>query len=109
MKTTHVQFIGSAAALSEALGRVRRAAARILRSLRHRREVRELLKFDDRMLADIGISRLDLHRALDTPPLDDPSRLLADIQREARFASSFRSAKGKGRFRDLSGRFSGRP
>lgn len=88
MNTRPLERTGSASVIADALHAVWRAAARILRTLRHRRQVRELLEFDDRMLADLGISRHDLYRALDLPVLSDPSRLLADVRHEARFGRS---------------------
>jgi uncharacterized protein YjiS (DUF1127 family) len=84
MNTRPLERTGGASILADAAHAAWRAAARILRTLRHRSQVRELLEFDDRMLADIGISRHDLYRALDTPVLRDASHLLADIRHEAR-------------------------
>lgn len=49
-----------------------------------RRDVARLLKFDDRMLADIGITRGDVVASLSCGPLDDASRRLDGMARERR-------------------------
>jgi uncharacterized protein YjiS (DUF1127 family) len=56
---------------------------------RHRREVERLLGFDDRALADIGITRGDLRVCLAGSGLEDPSvrlRVLAVERRAGRRA-----------------------
>lgn len=58
---------------------------------RHRREVIGLLHFDDRALADIGLTRGDLHAVLATSLFEDPStrlRVLAVERRAARRAAA---------------------
>lgn len=55
----------------------------------NRRAVNELLSFDDRALADIGITRADVAAVLSTQLFDDPStrlRILAVERRAARRA-----------------------
>lgn len=64
-----------------AAGIVRRvygAVARLLRALANRRAVSIMLKLDDRLLADIGISRSDVACALAQPLWVDPSRELVE-------------------------------
>ena len=39
--------------------------SRILRALERRRAVHELMQLDDHVLSDIGITRADIHRAVD--------------------------------------------
>ena len=51
---------------------------------RHRRDVEVLSSFDDRMLADIGLSRADLRDAMAGPRWRDPTVLLLDRRRERR-------------------------
>jgi uncharacterized protein YjiS (DUF1127 family) len=46
-------------------------------ALRHRQELRCLLESDDHRLADIGISRDDLHSALSEPFWRDPTTAFA--------------------------------
>jgi uncharacterized protein YjiS (DUF1127 family) len=46
-------------------------AKRIARARRHRRDAAELARLDQRMLADIGISRADLRGAFSEPFWED--------------------------------------
>jgi uncharacterized protein YjiS (DUF1127 family) len=41
-----------------------------------RRDLAQLVDLDDRMLADIGLTRSDLHAAQSVPPWEDPTSLL---------------------------------
>jgi uncharacterized protein YjiS (DUF1127 family) len=45
---------------------------RAFRTWKNRRAVETLTDFDDHMLADIGLTRDDVHRALDLPFAHDP-------------------------------------
>ncbi len=63
-------------AVMSVLGR----AIRMVRTLHHRRQINELMSYDDRMLRDIGVTRLDLHRALSGPLASDPSRELSRLR-----------------------------
>ena len=71
---------------TEPLGRVIFAAAALvtarLRQLavafRHRHDAAILLRFDDRMLADIGLTRRDVREAFREPIWRDPTDLLVD-------------------------------
>ena len=49
---------------------------------RHWREVEMLASFDDHMLADIGLTRADLHDVLAVPRWCDPATLLNRRRRE---------------------------
>lgn len=72
-----------------AIAAVRGAVARVkamVRAWQNRRDVRALLEFDDRMLADIGLTRTDVTSALASPPDVDPSRRLRVIAVERRAA-----------------------
>ena len=51
---------------------------------RHRHDIELLASLDDRMLADIGLTRSDLHEAIAEPRWRDPSALLIDRRRERR-------------------------
>jgi uncharacterized protein YjiS (DUF1127 family) len=57
-----------------------------LRARKNRRTVADLLDLDDRMLADIGISRADLISALSLPAERDPSARLMILAVERRAA-----------------------
>ena len=71
-------------------GRLTLAAIKGLgRILRARRDVAELARFDDRMLQDIGLSRTDVHAALDISWRSDPSSVLSQRAAE-RWALSMR-------------------
>ncbi len=61
-----------------------RTAASIIQ---HRRSVRELAMFDDRMLRDIGLIRQDVSSALAGSLLADPSLALAERVAAARAAA----------------------
>lgn len=65
-------------------------AARVVRALRNRREVSGLLALDDRMLADIGVSRSEVEGALGSRWQDDPSDMLA---RKRFHRAAFRGGK----------------
>jgi uncharacterized protein YjiS (DUF1127 family) len=81
--TSHVEACKSAA---EPVGRVILAAAALvtmrLRQLatafRHRHDAAVLLHLDDRMLADIGLTRREVRQAFDQPVWCDPTQLLVD-------------------------------
>jgi uncharacterized protein YjiS (DUF1127 family) len=45
---------------------------RIVVAIKHRRELARLADYDDRMLADIGLRRSDLHAARPAPLWQDP-------------------------------------
>lgn len=81
--TTYAEAWKSAA---EPFGRMTFAAAglvmarlrRLAVSFRHRHDATVLLRFDDRMLADIGLTRRDLREAFSEPLWRDPTDLLAE-------------------------------
>jgi uncharacterized protein YjiS (DUF1127 family) len=64
---------GGAAAVVRGAGAVIKS---LVRSWRNRRVVGDLLEFDDRMLADIGLMRGDVTAALSSPSGTDPSTRL---------------------------------
>ena len=51
----------------------------IARLIRHRRETARLLELNDHYLADIGVTRGDVLRALNSSSLHDPTRELTRI------------------------------
>ena len=55
---------------------------------RHRRDVALLASFDDRMLADIGLTRADINDALAVPPWRDPTTVLIRRRGERRMSRS---------------------
>ena len=65
---------------------VARAGRRLVGAWRHRNDAAALAGFDDRMLADIGLTRGDLNDALGEPLWRDPTSVLARRQRERRGA-----------------------
>ncbi len=68
----------------EPFGRVMVAAAvlvtarlrRLAAAFRHRHDAAILMRFDDRMLADIGLTRRDVREAFDQPVWRDPTEVL---------------------------------
>jgi uncharacterized protein YjiS (DUF1127 family) len=73
---------------SQAFAAFGMAVARVGRWLadvwRHRRDAAALAAFDDRMLADIGLTRCDLNDALSEPLWRDPTTVLAHRYSERR-------------------------
>jgi len=61
-------------------------AKQLERAIEHRRAAQALARFDDRMLADIGLTRSDLHDANAEPLWDDPTALLRARALERRLA-----------------------
>jgi len=81
---TSLSKIGSGlmAAANQLLGLIRP----ILRMAKHRRDAAVLASLDDRMLADLGLTRSDLRDALSGPFWRDPTALLVSRVRERRHA-----------------------
>ena len=50
---------------------------RLVVAIKHRRELAHLADLDDRMLADIGLTRTDLRDACSEPLWRDPTSMLA--------------------------------
>ena len=67
-------------------GRLTRGLKRIATILKNRRDAFQLANFDERMLADIGLTRSDLRDAFAEPPWDDPTTILAERAGERRLA-----------------------
>lgn len=63
-----------------------RHLARLDRAMRNRQAMRVLARMDDRMLADIGLTRADLRDAFAQSPWCDPSNLLRARALERRLA-----------------------
>ena len=64
-------------ALSALAGRIGRGLKELAERVKNRRDAFQLADLDDRMLADIGLSRSDLRDAYAGPLWRDPSELLA--------------------------------
>jgi uncharacterized protein YjiS (DUF1127 family) len=73
-----------ARALATLAGRAGRGLRRIAEHIKNRRDAMRLVDLDDRMLADIGITRSDLRDAYSGAPWRDPSELLARRATERR-------------------------
>jgi uncharacterized protein YjiS (DUF1127 family) len=76
------------AVLAAAAGR---RAGNLLRVIRNRHASAMLARLDDRMLADIGLTRSDLRDAYAEPIWQDPTDVLARRARERRASRSHRS------------------
>ena len=76
------------------LALVARTLTNFVVALKHRREVSYLAEFDDRMLADIGLTRSDVTGALDEPLIRNPSWVLVrSAERHSRAERPDYSAK----------------
>ncbi|GLK78834.1 DUF1127 domain-containing protein [Methylopila turkensis] len=65
---------------------VMRRAAAVAVAWRRRNDLRELARFDDRMLADLGLSRGDVASAASEPMWRDPTLRLSALAIERRAA-----------------------
>src|SRR5437870_57704 len=79
------------ALIGHAAAALLRDARQFVVAIKHRRELRRLIEHDDRMLADIGLTRGDLHDASSQPLWRDPTSMLARCAVERR-ASRRRAA-----------------
>lgn len=70
-------FIVGLSAVIAAAAALTRGAWRLVVAVRHRRELSRLADRDDRMLADIGLARSDLHDAGAEPLWHDPTSMLS--------------------------------
>jgi uncharacterized protein YjiS (DUF1127 family) len=75
-----------AARLSGFAGAVARRFVGLARAWRHRKDIEVLATFDDRMLADIGLTRGDLRDAVAQLPWRDPTAVLVKRAGERRRA-----------------------
>ena len=62
------------------------AFSRLVRVIRNRRDATKLVNLDDRMLADIGLTRRDLRDAFAEPLWHDPTDVLAQRHAERRYS-----------------------
>lgn len=74
-------FRGLAARL-EAVGRLWFSISQIHRAMKHRREIAALADQDDYLLADIGLTRDDLRRAIAQPFWRDPTESWGSTPRQ---------------------------
>ncbi|HLN09456.1 MAG TPA: DUF1127 domain-containing protein [Xanthobacteraceae bacterium] len=72
LKTTSGPVRKTVALARGAFARIRNLGS----AIRHRRDVELLARFDDRMLADVGLTRSDVRYALSEPFWRDPGRVL---------------------------------
>jgi len=61
-----------------------RGVDRLVRAFRHRQDATMLAGFDERMLADIGLTRSDVRDAFSEPLWRDPTTILVDRAGERR-------------------------
>lgn len=74
------------ARLQHAFSALFRGVSHLWQAIENRRQIGFLASLDDRHLADIGISRSDVHAALATRVAHDPSDQLCCLAREKRQA-----------------------
>jgi len=82
---------GLAGGLLRFAGALRASALRLWRIRRNRRATLHLLDFDDDRLADIGLTRADVHVALFDPRTPDPTGMLDASAAERRRAGRRRA------------------
>jgi uncharacterized protein YjiS (DUF1127 family) len=75
------------------LALVTRWLKELVEARRHRREANVLIGLDQRMLADIGITRADVSDAFSEPFWDDPTTLLRERALERRLNHAVRRAE----------------
>src|SRR5262249_59573274 len=75
------------------LALVTRWLKELVEARRHRREANMLVGLDQRMLADIGITRADLRDAFSEPFWGDPTTLLRERALERRLNHAIRRAE----------------
>ena len=99
MTTMTFPAAGALARLTHISGTVALRVVNFLRAVKARHEMDRLVGFDDRMLADIGLTRGDLRDAVAEPLWRDPTAILVARSRERRKARRLQvtSADGSGR------------
>lgn len=70
--------------LTKQSGALARRTGQFIRAIRNRRAAANLATLDDRMLADIGLTRSDLRDAYSEPIWQDPTDVLAGRAAERR-------------------------
>jgi len=75
----------------QAMVQVAETVRKVCRAIEHRREVSGMMRLDDRMLHDIGLTRSDLNDATAEPIWSDPSRVLIARTVERRGAARLRA------------------
>ncbi|MEW6454693.1 MAG: DUF1127 domain-containing protein [Pseudomonadota bacterium] len=76
----------ASALLARALNAAGAAAIRVFRAAKNRHSASMLARLDDRMLADIGLTRSDLRDAYAEPLWEDPTTMLARRAAERRMS-----------------------
>jgi uncharacterized protein YjiS (DUF1127 family) len=82
--TMTVPAAGGLARLAGAAGTVALRLVEFIRAYGNHRDLQTLANFDDRMLADIGLTRGDVRDAIAEPLWRDPSNILVTRVRERR-------------------------
>ncbi|QND51958.1 DUF1127 domain-containing protein [Phyllobacterium sp. 628] len=89
--TRTTEVTGFVPAITSALVQAAGFVTRMIVARRNRKSILSLGEWNDQMLHDIGVTRGDLHAALGTSLLDDPSErlgALADVRARVRAARS---------------------
>lgn len=79
MTTIDTAIVTAAAPRKALVQRVTNAMADFLRAWKNRREIYRLGELSDHQLADIGLTRGDLHVAWRTPISEDPTATLGTL------------------------------
>ena len=87
--TRQIEVTGFTSSIAAFASQVTSFVTRLLVARRNRKVIMSLGEWNDEMLHDIGVTRADLHSAIGTSLLDDPSErlgALADIRNRLRAA-----------------------
>jgi uncharacterized protein YjiS (DUF1127 family) len=90
---------GLSAAIGNAVAAVALGARQLAVDLKHRHELERLVDCDDRMLADIGLTRADLRNAWSEPLWRDPTTALENRRAELRAGRHCRALKAAAQLR----------
>jgi uncharacterized protein YjiS (DUF1127 family) len=98
--TSSIEILKTTGPMRTIVARAGIAFARIRNlgsAIGHRRDVQVLARFDDRMLADIGLTRTDVQYALSEPFWRDPGRVLVLLAGDRRAEPRGRGGQRRGR------------
>jgi uncharacterized protein YjiS (DUF1127 family) len=88
----------TSARIAELAGTVALRVVNVVRAYLNRRDMQVLASFDERMLADIGLTRSDVRDAVAEPLWRDPTGVLVSRAKERQLSRPRRRGPGRSRF-----------